>query len=60
MVKTIFIIGTSSPVNFIFSRLAQKIKMASDLDNSVTYDATGTERIQSLGAYLALPLRFVN
>ena len=57
-VKVVAILDTGSPVNVISSRLARKIKMAPDLDHAVVYGTAGTASTKSIGAYLALPLRF--
>ena len=55
-VKVIAIIDSGSPVNFISSKLSQRIKMAPDVAYNVTYGTAGMNSVQALGAYSALPL----
>ena len=57
-VKVIAILDTGSPVNVISSKLARCIKLAPDLDHCLIYGTASMASTKSLGAYLALPLRF--
>lgn len=40
-VKVVAILNTGTPVNFISSQLARKIKMASEINTAVVYETTG-------------------
>ena len=57
-IKVQAIVDSGAPCNIISSKLVKKLGLQPDLDYDQEYGTAGTEKVRSLGAYSALPMKF--
>jgi dUTPase len=57
-IKIQAIVDSGAPCNIILSKLVKKLGLQPDIDHQQNYGTAGTETVQSLGAYSALPMKF--